>query len=608
LASVPPVCAIGDHGIIGDLHTVALVDLRGTIDFLCLPRTDGPSVFASLLDSRAGSFSFAMDAGPRTYRQIYVPDTNILVTRILAAEEVVEIIDFMVIGQTVEEPVVVRRVVGIRGKPRIRMQCTPAFGYASVKHRAVKTRAGIEFRPQDGGRPLALTSSAKMTVRKSSAIAEFTVAAGETVDFVLGAQCASLPRTPAKVAPFAETALLYSGNYWRAWSARSTYRGRYREVMMRSALALKLLVSVDHGSIAAAATFGLPEAAAGERNWDYRFSWVRDSSFAVYAFIRLGYIEEAVAFMHWIAKCLEKQTDIGPLQPMYRLDGSTDIEEKVLRNFRGYGGAKPVRIGNAAAQQLQLDVYGAFMDAVYLTSKYGGAVSLNGWQAVIRIIEWVCANWDRPDEGIWEPRNGKQVLLHSRMMCWVAVDRAIRLASKRSLPAPIREWSQARTAIHRSVAQDFWNKDLQSFVRSAGGDEVDASTLMMPLMRFMSARDPRWQTTQAQIEKHLTEDGLVYRYRPGMTIDGLPGHEGAFTTCSFWLVECLARQGETRRAQIMFEKILSYGNHVGLFAEEIGPGGEQMGNFPQALTHLALISSAFELDRALSGKTPEPWS
>jgi GH15 family glucan-1,4-alpha-glucosidase len=248
------------------------------------------------------------------------------------------------------------------------------------------------------------------------------------------------------------------------------------------------------------------------------------------------------------------------------------------------------------------------MDAVYLTSKYGGAVSLGGWQAVREVIEWVSKNWQQPDEGIWEARNGKKVLLHSRLMCWVAVDRAIRLAIKRSLPAPMRKWNLVRSAIHRSIVKNFWNEDLQSFVRSAGGDEVDASTLMMPLVRFTGARDPKWRSTQLQIEKQLTEDGLVFRYRPGMSIDGLAGHEGAFTTCSFWLVECLARQGESARAQLMFEKMVDYGNHVGLFSEEIGPGGQQLGNFPQALTHLALISSAFALDRALSGKAAEPWS
>jgi GH15 family glucan-1,4-alpha-glucosidase len=607
MSAAPVLTPIEDHAIIGDLHTVALVDIKGTIDFLCFPRIDGPSVFATLLEAQAGSFGVTFDKRPRTYRQVYVPDTNILVTRVLADAEVIEIIDFMVIGQEVEEPIIVRRIVALRGKPRIRVRCEPAFGYAQVKHKTEAIAAGVDFVPADGGRTLSLISNVRLTIKKNAALAEFTLQRGESAEFIFGAKCRSLPRAASKVAATAEAWLADTTTFWRSWCARSTYRGRYRETVMRSALALKLLVSVDHGSIAAAATFGLPEASKGERNWDYRFSWIRDASFAVYAFIRLGYTDEAIAFMHWIGRCLEKRGELGPLQPMYRMDGSPDIEEIELRHFGGYDGAKPVRIGNAAAQQLQLDVYGAFMDAVYLTSKYGGAVSLGGWQAVCQVIEWVCSNWEQPDEGIWEARNGKQVLLHSRLMCWVAVDRAIRLATKRSLPAPMRKWNLARSAIHRSIVKDFWNEDLQSFVRSAGSDEVDASTLMMPLVRFTGARDPKWRSTQVQIEKQLTEDGLVFRYRPGMSIDGLAGHEGAFTTCSFWLVECLARQGESSRAQLMFEKIIDYGNHVGLFSEEIGPGGQQLGNFPQALTHLALISSAFALDRALSGKS-EPWS
>jgi GH15 family glucan-1,4-alpha-glucosidase len=377
---------------------------------------------------------------------------------------------------------------------------------------------------------------------------------------------------------------------------------------MRSALVLKLLVSMDYGSIAAAATFGLPEATHGERNWDYRFCWVRDSSFTVYAFIRLGYIREAQAFMQWLARCvLPDQTDEQPLQPLYRMDGGRSMPEVELKNFAGYDGAKPVRVGNGAEGQLQLDIYGAVMDASYLTSKYGGAISVAAWRTVTSVIDWVCGHWRQPDEGIWEVRNGRHLLLHSRVMCWVAVDRATRLAVKRSLPAEIPRWNAARAEIYNSIIEDFWNEDLQAFVRVPGTTEVDASTLMMPLVRFIGAKDPQWRSTQQLIEKTLAEDGLVYRYVPSKESDGLDGHEGAFTTCSFWLVECLARQGRCDEAHLLFEKIMDYGNHVGLFAEEIGPTGEHMGNFPQALTHLALISAAIALDRAMSEKGVEAW-
>jgi GH15 family glucan-1,4-alpha-glucosidase len=600
--------AIEDHAIIGDLHTVALVSTRGSIDFMCLPRIDGPSVFASLLDEQAGCFAVSLTDAERRYRQQYVPDTNVLVTRILSSDEVIEIVDFMVVGQKAHAPVIVRRIFALRGTPRITVHCRPAFDYGRVGHTVEAGDCGVNFTAQQGSATLALIGTVPVLVDGDAATAEFELEVGRSIDFVLGTRADGFPRSTQEVAAFADARHGEVLQFWRTWAARSTYKGRYREVVMRSALALKLLVSGEHGSIAAAATFGLPEASAGERNWDYRFTWIRDASFAVYAFIRLGYVEEALAFMHWISKCLDQQGEHGPLQPLYRMDGTCSLDELELTHFAGYGGAKPVRIGNAAAGQLQLDIYGAFMDAVYLTSKYGGALSIDGWKKGCKVIEWVCKNWRQPDEGIWEVRNGRQELLHSRLMCWVAVDRAVRLAQKRSLPAPLREWNQARSDIYDSIVTDFWNDDLNSFVRAVGTLEVDASTLMMPLVRFVSARDPKWRSTQLQIEKQLAEDGLVYRYRPGTEIDGMPGHEGAFTTCSFWLVECLARQGETGRAQLIFEKILDYGNHVNLFAEEIDSSGSQMGNFPQALTHLSLISSAFALDRALSGRSGEPWS
>ena len=599
---------IQDHAIIGDLHTVALVSLRGNIDFMCLPRLDGPSVFASLLDPRAGSFSVSFNSGSWVYRQIYVPDTNILVTRVFNKGQILEIIDFMVMGADAEEPILVRRFVGLRGQIETCVRCHPAFGYALVSHQVRIGGSGMEFVPADGGRSIDLIATVPLAIDGAAAESTFTIRVGETVDFVFGARCPAFPSKREDATPYATERLTKTTAYWKAWSRQSTYKGRYQEVVMRSALALKLLVSADHGSIAAAATFGLPEASQGGRNWDYRFSWIRDSSFAAYAFIRLGYIDEAVAFMLWLGTCLALDCQTGPLQPLYAMDGSSNIDEHVLEHFAGYDNSKPVRVGNAAAGQLQLDIYGACMDAVYLTSKYGGALSLTGWQHVCKIIDWVIGNWRQPDEGIWEARNGRQCLLHSRLMCWVAVDRAIRLATKRSLPAMLPEWNLARIAIHKSIVEDFWNEELQSFVRSIGDKEVDASTLMMPLVRFIGARDPKWRSTQAQIEKQLTEDGLVHRYKPGQTVDGMPGHEGAFTTCSFWLVECLARQGEVDRAQLMFEKILDYSNHVNLFAEEIGADGRQLGNFPQALTHLALISSAFALDKALAGDSDGTWN
>jgi pentatricopeptide repeat protein len=601
--------SIKHHAIIGDLHTVALVDLYGTIDFMCMPRIDGPSVFATLLEPKGGCFSVGMKGVGHTFRQMYLPDTNVLMTRILCAEQIVEITDFMVIGQGVTAPILIRQIRAVRGTPHVTVKCKPAFRYASVAHDIVMEKDEIQFRPRNEDHALHLISDlALSTGRDKSASVRFTLGLDQSHYFVLGVPCKQLPKRSRDVTTFAEQQLADTTRYWKDWAGKSTYRGRYREAVMRSALVLKLLVSLDYGSIAAAATFGLPEASHGERNWDYRFCWVRDSSFTVYAFIRLGYVDEARGFMNWLSHCvLPNQSEDQPLQPLYRMDGSRDLPEIELKHFAGFDGAKPVRIGNGAHDQLQLDIYGAVLDAAYLTSKYGGAISVQAWKTVTKVIDWVCEHWRQPDEGIWEVRNGRSVLLHSRVMCWVAVDRATRLAVKRSLPAEIPRWNAARAEIYNSIIEDFWNEELQAFTRTPDGPELDASALMMPLVRFIGAKDPQWRSTQQLIQDTLSQDGLVYRYTPSIESDGLDGHEGAFTTCSFWLVECLARQGRTDDAHLLFEKIMDYGNHVGLFAEEIGPGGEHMGNFPQALTHLSLISAAIALDREMSNKGSTTW-
>jgi len=295
----------------------------------------------------------------------------------------------------------------------------------------------------------------------------------------------------------------------------------------------------------------------------------------------------------------------GPLKPMYRIHDSGDFKEEVLEHFSGYRDSRPVRIGNAAQTQLQLDVYGELMDAIYLGAKYGSSLSYDGWNRIKGLLGWLEKNWERPDQGIWEVRNGQQHFLHSRLMCWVAFDRAIRLADKRSLVAPMDAWRSTRDAIHEDIFQNFWNEDLKSFVQSKGSDILDASVLLMPLMRFINAGDPRWLSTMAAIEEHLEEGGVVYRYASG--IDGLDGDEGSFTPCSFWLIECLARSGQVEKAELMFDKMLGYANHLGLYSEELGRNGDQLGNFPQALTHLALISAAFFLDRKLSGDKDATW-
>jgi GH15 family glucan-1,4-alpha-glucosidase len=407
---------------------------------------------------------------------------------------------------------------------------------------------------------------------------------------------------------FVEQRFLETARFWKGWIAKSKYKGRWREMVNRSALMLKLLISREHGSLIAAPTFSLPEHIGGVRNWDYRFTWLRDATFTLYALIRLGFVDEAQAFIDWLKGRLSDDAERGPLQVMYGVNGRQKLDELTLDHLQGYEHSRPVRIGNAAYQQLQLDIYGEMMDSIYLANKYGDPISYAGWQDVQRILEWLGKNWQRPDEGIWEVRGGAREFLHSRLMCWVAFDRALRLAQKRSLSGPFDAWLRTRDAIRNDIFTNFWDDDLQSFVQSKGTKDLDASILLMPLMRFISPVDPMWRSTMKAIEAGLVEDTLVRRYEAERTqVDGLPGGEGSFTACSFWYIECLARAGELEKAQLLFEKLLGYANHLGLYSEQIGPSGQHLGNFPQAFTHLALISTATYLDRVLSGKDDSVW-
>jgi GH15 family glucan-1,4-alpha-glucosidase len=350
----------------------------------------------------------------------------------------------------------------------------------------------------------------------------------------------------------------------------------------------------------AAPTFGLPEDLGGVRNWDYRYTWIRDASFTLYGLIRLGYTGEAAAFMQWIeARCDELEPD-GSLQIMYGIDGRHELTEHELSHLDGYRNSRPVRVGNGAYDQLQLDIYGELMDSVYLYNKYGAPISYDLWRNLVRLIDWVCDNWRRKDEGIWEVRGGQKEFLYSRLLCWVAIDRGVRLALKRSFPAPLSRWLEMRDEIYLEIQNGFWNDKIGAFVQHKGGEALDASALLMPLVKFVSPVDPRWLSTLRAIEDRLVEDSLVYRYRVGRAADdGLQGEEGTFNMCSFWFVECLSRAGELDKARLYLEKMFGYANHLGLYGEELGRSGETLGNFPQAFTHLALISAATDLNRRL---------
>jgi GH15 family glucan-1,4-alpha-glucosidase len=490
------------------------------------------------------------------------------------------------------------------------MRCEPRFDYARGAHTAHidKEEGAVEFHAAadagiEGGMQLRLNSTLPLTLDDGAAHAEFELRNGESAGVAFG-DAEGLRKKSFDC----EAALTDTIRFWRSWSAQSTYRGRYREVVMRSALTLKLLSSSEHGAIVAAPTFGLAEALDGSRRWDYRFTWIRDAAFSVYALLRLGYTGEARHFMAWIAGRSRHCDSDGSLSVMYAVDGKVPPEETeiaALSNENGVAGV-PL-IGNAARDQIQLDVYGALLDAIYLYNKYGAAISHDGWHDVTRTVDYVVEHWREPDHGIWEFRNGLRPLLHSRLMCWVTVDRALRLAEKRSLPAPLKRWFDTRDAIHADIHEHFWNEELNAFVQTPDSQRLDASTLMMPLVRFIGPTDPRWLGTLDAIGGELKVDPLIFRYTRGTKLDGLPGIEGGFSACSFWYAEALARAGRVDEGRLVFEKMLAYANHVGLFSEEVATSGEALGNFPQALTHLALISAAYQLDRNLD-KVHVPWT
>ncbi len=593
---------IGDHGIIGDLHTVALVGIDGTIDWYCTPRFDSPSVFASILDVDRGGYWQVAPVEPETVKQLYFPDTNVLITRFLSREGVVEVIDFMPIARTPAEQHehrLVRRVVGIRGEVRMRVAVEPRFDYGRCAHTTSVDETGAVFEPEASVAGVALFSRVPLERTEHGVQAEFTVGANDTVSFV--AQTLQPGERPRYSERAVREHFKQAVGFWANWVAHSRYQGRWREMVNRSALTLKLLTYAPTGAIVAAPTTSLPEQLGGERNWDYRYTWIRDAAFTLYGLLRLGFTEEAGTFMDWlIARIREsKGRGEGPLQIMYGIDGRAELPEEELTHLEGYRGSSPVRIGNGAATQLQLDIYGELLDSVYLFNKYGTPLYHDAWIAITDVINWVCDNWDRPDEGIWETRGGRKDFTYSRLMCWVAIERALRIARFRGLPSDLIRWTVERDDIYHQIMERGWNEKRGAFVQSYGSDVLDASILLMPLTKFIAPTDPRWMSTLDAIGEELVSDSLVYRYNVEASPDGLRGDEGTFSICSFWYVEALTRAGRLDEARLAFAKMLTYGNHLGLYAEEIGPTGGLLGNFPQAFTHLSLISAAVNLDRAL---------
>ncbi|MFJ2157659.1 MULTISPECIES: glycoside hydrolase family 15 protein [unclassified Streptomyces] len=597
----PGYLPIAEHGLIGDLRSVALVGTNGTIDWYCCPSFDAPSVFAAILDAeRGGSFELAASVPART-KQFYFPDTNVLITRFFTEEGVGEVQDFMPVTGESDESArhrLIRRVVCVRGSVPFRTRVAPRFDYGASPHTARMVGDVALFESAD--KSLALTATVPLECDDVDVWADFKLDEGESEVFALDQVDGEVSSRPC-ARQEAEDEFAATVAYWRRWVSQSRYRGRWREMVHRSALTLKLLTYAPTGAIVAAPTTSLPEQLGGERNWDYRYVWIRDAAFCVYALLRLGFTGEAEAFMKFVTRYISPGdgNPSGPLQIMYGIDGRTELTERELPHLEGHQKSAPVRVGNAAADQLQLDIYGALIDSIYLYDKWAQPISSAQWDDVCALVDWVCENWDQPDEGVWETRGGRKNFLYSRLMCWVAIERGIRLANRRGLPADLPHWLKCRDTIYRRIMDRGWSVKRQAFVQYEGSDVLDAALLMMPLAKFIAPTDPKWLSTLDALTEELVSDSLVYRYNPQASPDGLRGDEGTFSICSFWYVEAMVRAGRVDEARLAFEKMLTYANHLGLYAEEIGRTGEQQGNFPQAFTHLALISAAFNLDRAL---------
>ncbi|MFF4835840.1 glycoside hydrolase family 15 protein [Streptomyces sp. NPDC001315] len=602
---------IENHGLLGDLQTAALVTTDGAVDWLCLPRFDSPSVFGALLDKDKGGHC-TVRPQHETYatKQLYLPDTAILVTRFMTEAGAGEVLDFMPVTGTTVTPRhrLVRMLRCVRGSMTFEVEIAPRFDYGRKPHQLDITEHGAVFAAQDGEQltvhPIREPEDESvvdvLTARHDDLYCSLTLRAGHERGLVLESAADGPPREIRLTEYrrlFHETV-----TFWRSWLNQSRYSGRWRETVERSAIALKLMTYAPSGAVVAAPTAALPEQLGGERNWDYRFTWVRDASFSVYALLGLGFTDEARGFIQWLGDRVKESAgggDSGPLNIMYKVDGSSDLDEQILDHWEGYAGSAPVRIGNGAATQLQLDIYGEALDSVYFAHRHGFHAGYRGWKSMAENLDWLADHWNQAEEGLWETRGGRQDFTYGRVMSWVAFDRALRLAESTGWPAAVPRWSAARDEIYEQVMAKGWSEGRRAYVQHYGSDVLDSSLLRMATVGFINPEDPMWASTLDAMDQELVSDSLVYRYNPEASPDGLRGSEGTFSLCTFMYVDALARAGRIDQARLVFEKMMGYANHLGLFSEEIDPTGRQLGNFPQAFTHLALIDAAITLNAAL---------
>ena len=590
---------IEDYALIGDLHTAALVSTSGSVDWLCLPHFDSPACFAALLDSaRAGRWLLAPASGGTCTRRSYRGDTLVLETEWHTSDGIAHVIDFM--PPRKRHPRLVRIVEGVSGAVPMSSELQLRFDYGRVmpwvRHHGTRVEAVA------GPDAVSLHSGVEQTGRDWATVAEFVVRGGDRVPFVL-TWAPSYMRSPAVLDP--ERALGATVAFWEDWIGRAELPRRYREPVSRSLITLKALTFRPTGGIVAAATTSLPEQLGGPRNWDYRYCWLRDAALTLQALQAAGYREEANAWREWLLRAVAG--DPAELQIMYSLDGRRRLPEAELDWLAGYEGSRPVRVGNAAADQLQLDVWGEVLDGLSLARRAGLGAHDDSWDIQVALMEHLEHRWTEPDNGLWEMRGPRRHFTHSKVMAWVAADRMVRAIRTYHLPGPADRWDKLRDTIHADVLAHGIDPDRGTFTQSYGSTELDASLLLIPRVGFLPGTDPRVVATVDAIRQELTEDGLVLRYRPQSSDDGLPGGEGVFLACSFWLVQALQRTGRTAEATKLFERLLGLRNDVGLFSEEWDPAAQrQLGNTPQAFSHFPLVVAAMQLDHGRQQDSDEP--